>query len=273
MYTLSEIWIYPIKSLGGIRLDEAQVLGRGLRHDRRWMIVDENGRFVTQRSLHRMALLDVALEKDQLLVVDRTQPAEVLEVPMQPITNELVYVSIWDDNQVPALTVCDRADQWLSKKLERPVRLVFMPDSTERRVDPRYARNQENVSFADGYPFLLIGQSSLDDLNQRLPEPVTMQRFRPNLVVQGAGPYAEDDWRELLIGDIAFQVVKPCARCILITVNPETALPGSEPLKTLATYRKQNNKVLFGQNLLTSDSGTIKTGDSIQVLSTSAQPS
>ncbi|WP_310586712.1 MOSC domain-containing protein [Telluribacter sp. SYSU D00476] len=265
MLTLSEIWIYPIKSLGGIRLDEAHVQLRGLQFDRRWMIVDDTGRFVTQRSLHRMALLDVALEQDRVLIIDRTNPADVLEVPMQPVSNEVLQVSIWDDHEVTALTVSDQADQWLSTKLDLPVRLVYMPDSTERRVDPRYAQNEEVVSFADGYPFLLIGQASLDDLNSKLSEPISMRRFRPNLVVRGAAPFAEDDWRGIRIGDLTFEAVKPCARCVLTTVNPETAQPGPEPLKTLATYRKRNNKIYFGQNLLTSTTGRIAVGDLVQI--------
>ncbi|GAB3165657.1 MOSC domain-containing protein [Telluribacter humicola] len=266
MLTLSEIWIYPIKSLGGIRLDEAHVQLRGLQYDRRWMIVDEDNRFVTQRSLHRMALLDVTLDQERLLVIDRTNPADVLEVPMQPVSKEVLQVSIWDDHEVEALTVSDQADQWLSTRLERPVRLVYMPDSTERRVDPRYAKDEENVSFADGYPFLLIGQSSLDELNSRLPESISMRRFRPNLVVTGAAPFAEDSWKDIQVGALSFQLVKPCARCVLTTVDPETAQTGPEPLKTLATYRKRNNKIYFGQNLLTHTTGQIAVGDPIQII-------
>jgi len=262
---LSEIWIYPVKSLAGIRLTEAQVEGKGLRYDRRWMIVDENGRFLTQREFPKMAMLEVAVLENGLSISSRLEPSNYITVPFQPVSANPVSVTVWDD-EVEALTVSDEVDKWLSDQLELDVKLVIMPESTQRKADPRYAKNNENVSFADGFPFLLISQASLDHLNERLELPIVMQRFRPNFVVSGTNPHAEDGWKSIQIGGLFFDIVKPCARCILTTIDPETAEKGKEPLKTLATYRRVGNKILFGQNIVTKQDGLIKEGDPISLV-------
>ncbi|WP_221394225.1 MOSC domain-containing protein [Dyadobacter sp. NIV53] len=263
--TLSEIWIYPVKSLSGIRLTHAEVEEKGLKYDRRWMIIDENGVFVTQRSFHKMALIDVELLSDSLVLSYRPENNNQISVPFQPISANPLTVTIWDD-ETDALTVSDEADKWLSDVLERNVRLVIMPESAERKADPRYAKNEENVSFADGFPFLIISQASLDQLNSRLAEPIEMKRFRPNFVVTGTTPHEEDGWKSVQIGNIQFDIVKPCARCVLTTVDPETGGKGPEPLKTLATYRRVNNKILFGQNVVARDFGKINEGDRLILL-------
>lgn len=259
---LSEIWIYPVKSLAGIRLTEAQVQEKGLQYDRRWMIVDPFGRFLTQRDFPAMALLEVEVQANALLISNKLRPEENISVPFQPLTAEAVNVTIWDD-EVNAVTVSNEVDAWLSDQLDMEVKLVLMPDTTERKADPRYAKNNENVSFADGFPFLLISQASLDDLNRRLTEPVSMKRFRPNFVVTGTRPFAEDQWKSIQIGSLRFDIVKPCARCVLTTIDPETTERGKEPLKTLATYRRLNNKILFGQNVVAKQHGLVKQGDQI----------
>jgi len=141
-----------------------------------------------------------------------------------------------------------------------------MPESTERKADPRYAQHNENVSFADGFPYLVISQASLDDLNSRLAEPIEMRRFRPNFVISGTEAFAEDQWKHIAIGDSRFEVVKPCARCVLTTIDPETAEKGPEPLKTLATYRRNGNKILFGQNVTAQHFGELKVGDPVTIL-------
>jgi uncharacterized protein YcbX len=164
---------------------------------------------------------------------------------------------------VEGVTVSEEADSWLSNTLDQNLRLVMMPESSFRKADPRYAKNEENVSFADGFPYLVISQASLDDLNSRLAEPISMIRFRPNFVVTGTDAFAEDQWKNVTIGNLNFEVVKPCARCVLTTINPETAEKGAEPLRTLASYRRVNNKVLFGQNMVVKDIGTIKEGDEL----------
>lgn len=261
MYTLTEIWIYPIKSLGGIQITETIVQERGLQHDRRWMVVDQEGKFLTQRTAHQMAFIDVALSDNGFRVRHRSYPGEELIVPFMSETREAMWVQVWED-AVEAIRVSVQADKLLSKWLNRDVILVQMPDWASRPVDPDYATNGEKVSFADGYPVLLIGQSSLDDLNSRLQAPVSMARFRPNLVVTGTQPYTEDTWKEIQIGDTSFKGVKPCGRCILTTIDPLTGQTGTEPLKTLSTYRKQNNKVVFGMNLL-SRPGSISVGDRV----------
>jgi uncharacterized protein YcbX len=262
---LSEIWIYPVKSLSGIRLTEAQVEEKGLQYDRRWMIVDLNGRFITQREHPEMAMLKVAVLEKGLALSNRLDEGQPILVPFEPVSKKLVSVVVWDD-EVEAVTVSDEADQWLSEQLNLQVKLVMMPESTQRKADPHYAKNEENVSFADGFPFLLISQASLDHLNERLELPIIMQRFRPNFVVTGTSPHAEDDWKSIQIGTLFFDLVKPCARCVLTTIDPKTAEKGKEPLKTLATYRRVGNKILFGQNAVTKQSGLIKQGDKILVI-------
>ncbi len=259
---LSEIWIYPIKSLGGISVREAIVEERGLQYDRRWMLVEAGGKFITQRKVHEMALIDVALGENGLQVIHRSFADDPLFIPFEPITKEPIQVQVWED-EVAAMTVSDEADCWFSKYLHRAVRLVKMPEETTRLVDPHYAPNGEAVSFADGYPLLVIGQASLDELNTRLPEPVSMRRFRPSVVVTGTPPFAEDAWENIKIGSAHFAAVKPCARCVLITIDPATGQTSPEPLKTLGTYRKANGKVLFGMNLLARP-GRIAVGDRVE---------
>lgn len=264
---LSEIFIYPVKSLSGIRLSEALVEERGLRHDRRWLIIDDNNFFVTQRQHPPMALIDVSLGSEGLFLRHRTYDLGELVVPFLPQTLNIVNVTVWDD-QIEAVIVSDSVNEWLSQALGFSVRLVYLPETSPRLADRRYSPLDINVSFADGYPFLLVGQSSLDDLNVRLPQPISMLRFRPNLVFEGGLAYDEDQWYEFSIGRLSFYGVKPCARCVLTTVDPEKGeMAGKEPLRTLSTYRKQNNKIFFGQNVVTAQTGIIRVGDEIIISS------
>jgi uncharacterized protein YcbX len=280
--TVSELYIYPIKSLGGISVSEAIVEGKGFRYDRRFMLVQptddsEPWPFITQRTHPQMALIDVAIDyadsdNAQLRVWHRHQPENVLVLPLVPSqeqTKESVRVSIWDSHDVPAVTVSDEVDRWFSDTLGLTCRLVYMPETTNREVDPKYAKPGDAVSFADGYPYLLISQASLDELNRRLPEPVDMRRFRPSLVVSGAQPNEEDAWQQFQIGELDFYGVKPCARCVLTTIDPETAQKGKEPLQTLATYRRWEKKILLGQNVLTDPAatGAIRVGQSVTIVS------
>jgi uncharacterized protein YcbX len=252
---LSEIWIYPIKSLGGIRLQKARVLAKGLEHDRRWMLVDEQNRFITQREYPQLALFQLTISNDQLSIVHQ---ANLDSIQFRMNTHEKTFeaVTIWDD-QVQSAEVDKHISAWFSDQLNMKCRLMYFPESNSRPVDPAYAIQNEQVSLADGYPFLIIGQSSLDDLNARLPQPITMQRFRPNFVFTGGEPYEEDDWKNFTIGDVNFIGVKNCSRCVLTTVDPTTGVKGKEPLQTLSTYRKRNNKIYFGQNLLCLNTGSI----------------
>ena len=262
---LQEIYLYPIKSLGGISVRQAIVEERGFRYDRRWMLVDKKGDFVTQRTYPQLAVLQVALGDTQLEVFSKIDPSQRIAFDLDLVSPQELSVQIWGD-EVLARLVSDEVSRWFSDFLGMALDLVVMPESSERKMDPRYAVHEESVSFADGMPYVLIGQSSLDDLNQRLSEPVGMDRFRPNMVFSGGEAYAEDQFKELQIGEVGFQVVKPCGRCVLITVNQQTAEKGKEPLATLATYRTVNNKVYFGQNAVALTPGIVRVGDPIQQL-------
>lgn len=263
-HTLSEIWIYPIKSLAGVRQAKAKVKQKGLEFDRRWMLVDEQGRFLTQREHPEMSLFRVTLNEGTLTVISNTTQDQVRLDLTGPEEGELQQVVIWDD-QVEAIEPDPHLSHWFSEHLKLRCRLVFFPESNRRDVDPDYAKNHEQVSLADGYPFLIIGQASLDDLNNRLASPVKMNRFRPNFVFTGGAPYEEDTWKHLRIGNCEFMGMKPCGRCVLTTVNPQTGVKEKEPLATLSTYRKKGSKILFGQNLVAVVFNEVYEGDEIEI--------
>lgn len=267
---LSDIYIYPIKSLGGIRLKEASLEERGFQFDRRWMLVDQSGTFISQREYPSLALLQVAIEKDQLKIYHKAEPEQSISFRIGTCLDIKIPVQIWDD-QTEAREVDQDVSAWFSEFLGLSLRLVEMPDASLRKVDERYATDDEIVSFADGYPCLLIGQSSLDGLNEKLTNVVEMDRFRPNLVFTGAEAHLEDHLSEFEIAGILFTAIKPCARCVLITVNQQTGEKGVEPLKTLAGYRTWDKKVLFGQNLLHKGSGKVRVGDELFVKSWKAK--
>jgi uncharacterized protein YcbX len=266
---VSELHVYPVKSLRGIALERAMLDERGIRHDRRWMVVDEDAVFITQRETPRMALIDVAL-RDDALVLD-APGMEPLSVPFDA-PGPVLGCRVWRDT-VDARAVSAAADAWLSAFLERACRLVHMPATSRRIVNPARVKGDRLVGFADGYPLLVIGQRSLDGLNERLAaagvEPLPMRRFRPNIVVAQCAPHAEDGWRRVRIGSIDVDVVKPCDRCAITTVDPATGQKGVEPLRTLATYRKQGSQVLFGQNAVHRRAGSIAVGDPVTVLEAS----
>lgn len=262
---LTEINIFPIKSTRRIALSESQVLARGLPGDRRWMLIDAERRFITARQHPRLVLVETRLDDTALHVSGPGMPP--LQLPLAP-AGERAEVEIWRDHCAAVFTG-KAADDWFSAYLGLPVRLVQMTDDIRRPVDPDYGRPGDEVSFADGFPLLLISQASLDDLNTRLERPVSMRRFRPNLVVSGGAPYAEDDWRHLRIGTVEFEGVKPCSRCVLTTVDPDTGEkdPGLEPLRTLSGYRRgKGGGVFFGRNLIPRGSGVIRVGDQVEVL-------
>lgn len=263
MHTVSELFIYPIKSLGGFSVAEATVTDRGFAYDRRWMLVNNQNRFLTQREFKEMALLQVTLTENGLQVQHKINGA-VLNIPAEPQTNETAITQIWDD-ACNAQFVSAEADAWFSDMLSVKCRLVYMPDSTKRIVDENYATQKEVTSFSDGYPFLVIGQSSLDDLNNRMEEPLPINRFRPNIVITGSLPYEEDSMKHFTINAIDFYGVKPCARCMIPTIDQDNSGIAKEPLKTLSTYRMNNNKVYFGQNLLHKGEGLIRVGDALNI--------
>lgn len=265
MLTVSGINIFPIKSLGGIQTQSACLTDRGLKHDRRWMLVDREGKFLTQRTVPIMSQLMVSIEGDHLRVQNRRENGDDLLIPTQSDEWSPRVVTVFADT-CNALVYPQAINDWFSERIGVACELVFMPDDADRPVDPDYSITGEQVSFADGYPALIIGESSLTDLNSRLDEPVTMKRFRPNLVFSGGEPFCEDHWKQIQIGSVEFAAVKLCARCVLTTVDPLTSEKGREPLKTLATYRKQEKGVMFGQNLLHPAEGKINVGDAIKVI-------
>lgn len=262
MLQVSQLFIYPVKSLGGIALEKADITDRGFKYDRRWMLIDDENRFLTQREHTVMALFKLQLSTEGILVHFKD---DAFTIPFEPLTTIAEQVTVWDDT-CPATIVSPAANQWFSERMGFRVRLVYMPDNSHRKVETAYAKQDEIVSFADGYPFLIIGQSSLDELNGRLETPVPMDRFRPNIVFTGGTPFQEDEMHHFQIGDINFFGVKPCGRCVMTTVDQQTATKGQEPLRTLARYRTHNKKVLFGQNLLHNGQGAIHTGDILQLL-------
>jgi len=280
--TISQLLLYPVKSLGAISVSEAIVETRGFRHDRRFMLVkpiinDDGfaaGLMMTQREHTEMALVDVAFgEHETLRFWHRNTPNDVLAVPLTPArTGEVLVVNVWDSADFVAPTVSKEADEWFSRVLQTPCRLVYMTDTTERTITSRYRQPDDHnpsamVSFADGFPYLTASLESLAELNRRLEEPVEMARFRPNIVVEGAnGPHDEDAWAHFRVGELDFYSVKPCVRCVMTTIDPQTAQKGKEPLKTLGTYRRVENKILFGQNVMASAEGVVRVGDNIEVL-------
>ena len=263
---LSEIWIYPIKSLGGISVTSSLVTKRGLEHDRRWMLVDEDGRFLTQRKFPEMALLQVEIIENGLNVYHKLKRDRTLKIAFDAKPLESLNVQVWDD-ECDAYTVSEAANEWFSEVLNQKCRLVYMPDDSLRQLDKRYAKDGDITGFSDGYPILIIGESALDYLNGKLEESVPMNRFRPNLVFKGGEPNEEDNWKDFRIGEAEFYGVKPCARCVVTTINQDNAVTGKEPLKTLATYRRVGKKVLFGQNVIPKSVGeNININDVINVL-------
>ena len=265
MYTISQLLIYPIKSLGGFAVNSAQLTDRGLQYDRRWMLVDKNNNFLTQREHPIMCMLQTIIENDELVIFHKNNIEDKIAVPLHPTATTTIMVTVWDD-ECAAQYISEQADHWFTQKLSMDCRLVYMPETEKRLVEEDYAHNEEITAFSDGYPLMMIGQASLDDLNSRLPEPLLMDRFRPNIVFTGGSPFDEDTMEHLLINDINLYGVKLSSRCVLTTINQTNAQKSKEPLKTLAGYRQKNNKIYFGQNLLFKQTGEMAIGDIINVI-------
>lgn len=258
---LTSLHVYPIKSAAGLAPHDWEVDGFGLRHDRRWMVVDAAGEMISQRTHPRLALVRPTIGDHALLVETPGMPA--LELPLAPGATVTTPVSVWDDTCL-AVWTGERAARWFSDVLATDCSLVYMPETTLRPADTAYAPPGHRVSFADGFAFLMISEESLADLNARMPLPLPMNRFRPNLVIAGAGAYGEDAMTTFRIGALRFRVVKPCARCVLTTTDQATAERGPEPLRTLATYRRRDGMVLFGQNVVHEGTGRLAVGAPLQ---------
>ncbi len=266
MISISKIFVYPIKSLGGFSVNTAQLTSRGLQYDRRWLLIDENNVGLTQREFAKMAILQTVLLENGIEVFNKHNTALKSFVPFNFTASETITVKIWDGFCL-AQVVSEELNNWFSTQLNTNCKLVYMPDNSLRKVDANFAVSEDNItSFSDGYPILLASQQSLDVLNNKLETPLDFDRFRPNIVVDGLNAYEEDEITEFEINSQKFYGVKPCSRCVVTTINQQTTEKGKEPLKTLATYRSINNKIKFGQNVIGPKSGSIKIGDSVHVL-------
>lgn len=267
---ITEIYIYPVKSLAGIPLTTSELDVRGLQYDRKWMVVDSAGRFFSQREHPKMALIGTAIDGNSLVLFNRLRPDDFVCVPLelQGFQVEKTNVQVWS-SRLKAFWQGGTVDAWLSNHLGHNVRLVQLPDTAKRVVDRRYAPSGHYVRFADAFPFLLVGTASLQDLNEKMQVPVGYDRFRPNLVVQSEQPFEEDNWSEMLIGGHSFTATKSCARCVMVTIDQWSLQKDSEPLKLLSQFRKRGNKVLFGQYLIWTgwrDTKCISVGDRVEVL-------
>jgi uncharacterized protein YcbX len=258
---LSQIFIYPLKSARGVALSEARLSDRGLAHDRRFMLVDAAGLFVTQRQFPFMARIETALDGERLRLSYPEHGS--LEVALVPDAGAPRNVRVFRD-EVAALDLGESPAAFFSDVFAQPMRLVYMPDAALRPVDGRYAREGDHVSFADGFPYLIGTEASLANLNARLEQPVPMNRFRPNLVIGDADAYAEDSWAQVRIGDAEFDVVKPCERCAIITTDQERGERSSTaPLKTLAGYHAHQRKAAFFQNAICRRGERVRVGDPV----------
>ena len=261
MSVLKEINIYPIKSMGRVSLKESLAQIRGFQYDRRMMLTDGKGNFMSQRKYPEMARFSISLASEGFLV---HHEGVELTIPFNLKPRSLRQVTIWEDRLI-APEVEGHFSKWFSDHLNVECHLIMMDEYTERPVKKKYAIHDETVSFADGFPYLIIGSASLDDLNTRLKVPVPMDRFRPNLVISTEESFFEDGLEHFRIGEAVFKRIKPCARCIVTTTDQDTGKRNKEPLKTLAAYRTVNNKVFFGQNLICLREGSVKTGDELDL--------
>ena len=267
MLYLSALYRYPLKSAKAEPLQQISLDKLGLDGDRRWMLVDEaSGRFLTQRAEPGMSQLTALWNATGGLTLSAVGRAS-LDVPLPGADEALRGVTIWRDSlRVP--DAGDEAAAWVSEFIGKPTRLVQVPVARARTTEAGYGRDDDKVGFADGYPLLLIGQASLQDLSGRVGRSLEMLRFRPNLVIEGSGAFAEDGWKRIRIGDVEFRVVKPCSRCILTTIDPQTGERDAsrEPLATLQKYRAQEGGAMFGQNLVNDGNGVLEVGMPVTVL-------
>ncbi len=276
---ISEINIYPVKSLKGFSTETSLVEDRGLKNDRRFMVIDRKNDLVTQRELPVLTTISAIF--DRLTLQLSTNAGNNHSIAADFDGTGKITVRVWD-SYCEAIVADEITNQWFSELANTDLRLVRMPETTRRSINQRFDHGNDIVSFADGYPLLVIGENSLADLNSRMEKKIPMNRFRPNLVISGCEAFVEDKWEKIRIGQTIFRATKPCVRCVITTIDQETGVPNpKEPLKTLASYRKSSdvfpdgferfglgkNDVLFGQNLVAENFGErIKVGDEVEIL-------
>ncbi len=259
---VKEICIYPIKSLAGISVKEAKAKPAGFEYDRRWMLIDENNKFLTQRSIKEMALFKPTLLPDHLSI---SYKGEEISFGLEDNNNKTYHTQVFDDQAI-GIGVSEEVSTWFSEKMNQPVTLIKLKDDQSRNHHNSTRNIDIPVSFADGYPYLLTGTESLTLLKSKLDFEINMNRFRPNIVASTLLAHEEDDWNKVKIGSIEFLNLKPCGRCNIITINQENTEVNNQVLKVLNTYRKQGNSVLFGTNMMCLEEGIIKVGDEIRLI-------
>jgi uncharacterized protein len=261
--SVHSLHIYPIKSCRGIDVAQAELVDTGFKYDRHWMLVDEQGEFLSQRKLPQMAGISCSLQDQHLLVNAKGQAQ--LEIPLEQTPARYQRVTIWNDECNAAL-VSEAANTWFSTALGTTCSLVYLPESEKRQVDQRYAEPSQIVGFADGFPLLIVSRASIDLLNEKLEQKVTIDRFRPNIVIDGCPAHAEDSWYKIAINGIEIQLAKPCSRCVIPSIDQQSSEKHPTILKALASYRRSENKIYFGQNGLHNQNGVISIGQRATLL-------
>jgi uncharacterized protein YcbX len=258
---VEQIFIYPVKSLGPVQTQKAYAERTGFKYDRQWMLVDADHQFVTQRSIPLLSQFGCDITGDVLSISFQDN---ILNVPLTLSDGTEITTKVWDDMCVTK-SVGREADEWFSDLLSQKLKLVRLKDNKSRQHTNSQTSETLDVSLADGYPYLVLGQGSLNHLNDQLNTPVSVLRFRPNIVVADAYPHAEDSWKDIRAGHAVFQNVKPCARCQVIQIDPKTSVVSAEPTKTLSAYRKQGNKILFGSLYTCLSEGWVSVGDHLHI--------
>ncbi len=261
-YRVKSLHIYPIKSLQGIDISSAQLVDYGLQYDRQWMLVDPQHNFISQRSIPHMATLKTKIHGDTLIV---SNGANHINLDLNTTPQSNINVTVWRDT-VSAYVENEHINQWFSQQLDTPCQLVKLANKQKRLVDPAYAHNKESVGFADAFPLLVVSQSNIDLLNSKLEHPAEMNRFRPNIVIDGLPAHAEDKLHSIIINDIEIKLVKPCDRCTVPSVNQKTGIKRPDILRTLRSYRQFNKRIYFGMNGLHQNQGTIKINQVVHVI-------
>ncbi len=259
---ISELITYPLKSAKGISSKKLKLNTRGPEFDRDWMVINSNKRFLSQRQHPSMCLIETKLSNNCLTLTAPKKTPITIDFDSNSNTQNVV---VWGD-QVPASDCGDEAAAWISNYLSTECRLVHMPKETLRLVDTVYAKQNETVSFADGFPSLIISQASLDDFNSKLERPITMAHFRPNIIIESCPPFAEDEWQVIKVNGITFSLVKPCSRCIIPAIEPESGSKRMDIIKALSKHRRRGNATYFGQNALHDTQGIIQVGDEVEIL-------
>lgn len=256
-YVVKELYIYPIKSLAGIRVENAKAEEMGFENDRRWMLIDEENQFITQRKYPNLSQFYPKINEGKIVILHQNTTHEFF---IKETVGEPILSTVWDD-ETKVVEVNKATSKWFSEALGFRCKLVKIINKGDRKHNSSKLNTTLNVSLADGYPYLLIGSESLDFLNEKLEEKITIARFRPNIVISSKLPHEEDSFDTFQIRNVKFKNAKPCGRCIMINNDPKNGIVKKEPLNTLSTYRKVDNSILFGTNVMCLNEGEIRVGD------------